>query len=248
MNAVTEGIVLKQIKTVNGRKMVLLFSGKFGKISAWTGINEGGRNHSALALRPFTHGRYEIYKGRNGYNINGAEVIKAYFKVGEDVEKYVCASYILEFTDKLLSEELPSAEVFRLVLDFFDLLETRKKKHMTMVIAFQLKAMQIMGHAPEMEHCIRCGKKEGLAALSIKEGGMVCSGCQNIISPQNNESLIYNIDFDIIEVLKYFLGNSFRSIERIALHESIPEKLHGIIKKYRAYHLDIGELKSDSFL
>ena len=85
----TEGIILKQVKTVNNRRMVLLFSRKYGKIGAGTSINEKGRGKSALAMRPFTYGKYELYKNRDNYNINGAEVIKSYFKIGEDVEKYM---------------------------------------------------------------------------------------------------------------------------------------------------------------
>ena len=54
----TEGIVLKQIKTVGGRRMIVLLSARYGKISAGSRINEGGRNKSALAMRPFTYGRY----------------------------------------------------------------------------------------------------------------------------------------------------------------------------------------------
>ncbi len=58
----TEGIVLRQVKTSYGRRMILLFSKKYGKISAGTGINERGKGKSSLALRPFTYGRYELFK------------------------------------------------------------------------------------------------------------------------------------------------------------------------------------------
>ncbi len=49
--------------------MVLLFSKKFGKISVGSNINEKGRSKSALAMRPFTLGRYEIYKKGDFYSI-----------------------------------------------------------------------------------------------------------------------------------------------------------------------------------
>ena len=49
----TEAIVLRQVKTVGGRRMILLFSKKFGKISVGTNATEGGKSKSALAIRPF---------------------------------------------------------------------------------------------------------------------------------------------------------------------------------------------------
>lgn len=59
----TEGIVLRQIKTSYNRRMILLFSKKYGKISAGTSIQEKGRGKSSLALRPIlTYGRYELFK------------------------------------------------------------------------------------------------------------------------------------------------------------------------------------------
>ena len=71
----TEGIVLRQTKTSYNRRMILLFSKKYGKISAGTGIQEKGRGRNSLALRPFTYGRYEIFKNRDSYNIN-SEFVK----------------------------------------------------------------------------------------------------------------------------------------------------------------------------
>ena len=58
----TEGIVLRQTKTVNGRRIILLFSEKYGKSAAGTSIKETGKKKSSLALRPFAYGRYELYK------------------------------------------------------------------------------------------------------------------------------------------------------------------------------------------
>ncbi|MCB6367810.1 DNA repair protein RecO, partial [Intestinibacillus massiliensis] len=128
-----------------GRRMVLLFSKKYGKISAGTSISEKGRNKSALAMRPFTYGRYELFKNRDSYNINGAEVLKSYYRIGEDVDKYMNSSYVLEFTEKLLVEEQPSQALFSLILDFFSVMEKRQKSHGTLVLGYEVKALKIMG-------------------------------------------------------------------------------------------------------
>ena len=227
--------------------MLLLFSKKFGKVSAAV-AGDRGKNSSSLAFRPFTHGRYSLYKGRGMYNINSAEVIKAYYGIGEDFEKYTCASIVLEFTEKLLPENIQQTELFKLILDFFDLIETRKKKHMTLVIGYQLKTFQISGHKPETELCVVCGKNEDLNFFSVKDGGVMCSKCRNNISAGINDELLYNISFDIIKVLRYFFDSSLKSIENMALDEEILTKLHALIKDYRACHFGINELKSEEFL
>ena len=103
----TEGIIFRQVKAAGGRRMILLFTKKYGKISAGSSLSEKGRTKAALALRPFTYGNYELYKGRESYNINSAEVKRSFFRIGEDVDKYMESSFVLELTEKMTPEDLP---------------------------------------------------------------------------------------------------------------------------------------------
>lgn len=141
----TEGIVLRQVKTINSRRMITIFSKNYGKISCGSSISEGGKNKTALALRPFTYGKYELFKGRESYNIQGAETLKSYYALGEDVDKYMAACYVLELTDKALMEEQPQPKLFMLLLDFLEMLEKRKKAYNTLVIGYQLKLLKLQG-------------------------------------------------------------------------------------------------------
>jgi len=228
--------------------MVLLFSKKYGKISAGTSINERGKSRAALAMRPFTYGKYDINKGATAYFVNSADTVKSYYKIGEDVEKYMSASYVLEFTEKILYEDMPSAEMFKLLVDFLEIIETRKKKYMTVVIAYQLLAIKIMGVAPELECCVSCQSKDELVFFSAHAGGVICERCKNIINLEGKEQLIFEIDFDIIVTLKYFLENNLKSIENIALNDEISVKLKAIIKDYILFHFGIEKLLSEEFL
>lgn len=244
----TEGIILKQIKTINGRRMVLLFSRKYGKISAGTNINEKGRSKSALAMRPFTYGKYELFKNRDSYHINGADVLKSYYKIGEDVEKYMCCSYILEFTERLIVEDEPATKIFDLLIDFFDIMERRNKKYLSLALAFQIKALQLSGSMPLIKECVLCKSKESLMGFSIKDGGVICKNCFENIPINGNEKLIYKINFGIVDILEYILGSPLKSFENLALDREVSQQLSGLIKSYVQYHLDIGNLKSESFL
>lgn len=244
----TEGVILKQVKMVNGRKMVLLFSNKYGKISAGTSISEKGRSKSALAMHPFTHGKYELYKNRDSFNINGAEVIKSYYKIGEDVDKYMACSYVLEFTEKLAHENVRVPELFKLLIDFLDIMEKRQKKYSTIVLAYQVKALQIMGTMPELEVCVECGCKDLFKSFSIKGGGVICEKCRKILEPEGNEKLIYDLNFDIVDILKYFSKNPLKSLENLGIDDDLTLTLQKVLKNYVSHHLDIKNLKSEGFL
>lgn len=222
--------------------MLLLFTKNYGKISAGSSIGEKGRNKAALAVRPFTYGVYELYKGRETYNVNSAEVRKSFFRIGEDVDKYMYASMVLELTEKLLPEELPQPRLFQLLLEFLTALENREKKQETLVLAYQVKAISILGAFPVTDRCACCGKTENLRFFSVKDGGMICTDCAN----RSNDTLIYEPKFDIVNILKYFSKTSVSAFEKIALDRDAAAELWTLMREYMTYHFDIGKLKSDS--
>lgn len=244
----TEGIVLRQIKTSYNRRMILLFSRKYGKISAGTSIGEKGRGKSALALRPFTYGRYELFHNRDSYNINSAEVLRSFYRIGEDVDKYMQGAYVLEFTEKVLTEEMPAPRLFDLLIEFFEVLEHRNRGIGTLVLAYQTKLLRIMGLLPQLDTCVCCGEKKPARAFSIREGGIVCGDCAGKPEISSDSTLIFCGNFDIVKVLNYFLVNPLKKLENIALNEETGRLVQRLVREYAAYHLDISDIKSEKLV
>lgn len=240
----TEGIILRQTKIAGGRRMVVLFSKQYGKISAGTGLNERSRGKQALALRPFTYGNYQLYKKGDFFNINSGEPIKSFYRIGEEVDKYMNASYALELTDKFTAEGMPAPGLFNLTVDMLRELEKRKKKFGTIVLAYEVKALKVLGVMPQLDICTRCGNPEVPAYFSIADGGVICEDCHTL----ENDTLIYKIDFGIINILKYFLDNPLESLAKIALEENVCKKIMKMMTEYARYHFDFGDLKSETFV
>lgn len=222
--------------------MLLLFTKNYGKISAGSSIGEKGKNKSALAARPFSYGIYELYKGREIYNVNSAEVKKSFFRIGENVDKYMSASFVLELTEKMIPEELPQPRLFSLLLAFLTAMENREKRQETLTLAYEAKAMQILGTFPELDRCACCGEAKPAGLFSVRDGGMICAKCAN----KKNDALIYEPKFDIVNILRYFSKTPISAFEKIALEPDTAVQLQKILREYMAYYLDIGTLKSDS--
>ena len=244
----SEGIVLRQINTSYNRRMIQLFTKKYGKISAGTGLGEKGRSKGALALRPFTWGRYELFKNRDSYNINSAEVIRSFYGIGEDVEKYMQGAYVLEFTGRALPEELPVPALFDNLVEFFQILEHREKGIGTLVLAYQTKLLHLSGTMPQLDRCVVCGEEKPAHSFSVREGGIVCAGCAGGLQKSGDSTLIYCEQFDIVSVLKYFVNHPLKKLENIALHEEMGSLLQKLIREYAAYHLDITDMKSEKLV
>ena len=240
----SEGIVLRQTKISGGRRMILIFTKKFGKISAGTQLNERGKGKQALAIRPFTYANYQLFKRGDYFNINGAETLKSFYRIGEDVDKFMNASYALELTDKLVAEGEPAPGLFNLTVDLLSEMENRKTKFETLLLGYVVKSLKQVGLLPELNVCTRCGEKKPPAFFSIKDGGIVCGDCLTAA----NDSLIYSIDFGIIDVLNYFLSHPMESLSKLALEDELAKRILKMMTEHARYHLDFGELKSEAFI
>ncbi len=243
----SEGIVLRQRAATGGRKMILLFTKKYGKISAGT-FDNVRKGKTSPALRPFTSGNYQIFQGKNYYNLDKADSVKTYYGLGEDLDKYMAASFALELTDKVVPEELPQPAVFDLLIEFLDELSGKKASADTLLLAFETRLLRILGSFPKFDGCVICGEKDGPFWFSVPDGGLICAGCAEKKHLKGEESLIFRINFDIVGVLNYYASKHMSSFRGVALESEAATQLKHILREYIAYHLDVAGLKSETVL
>ena len=243
----TEGIVIRQTKTAYGRRMIVLLTKKYGKISAGTSISEGGKNKSALALRPFTRGRYELFKGRDSYSINGAETIESYYSIGEDIEKYSCAAGALELADKMLEDEQQSPGMYNLLSEYLSMLEKRKSDFGTLFLAFRIKALELFGSGINIKNCVKCGRTDGLTRISVPDGGALCEDCADPSAELN--PLIFDAGDDIIiKIIDFIQAHPLRALEKLSVPDQVKGRITKILRAWYSYHLGIEGLKSESLI
>ncbi len=246
----TEGIVLRQRKIANNRRMIVLFTRQYGKISAGTSINEKSRSKAALALRPFTYADYDIFRGRESYSINSAMVRKSYYSIGEEIDRFMAASSFIEYLDKVLGEGEPMPKLFDLALEFLESVSVSRSSVDTLLYAFIVKSLRILGVAPEMTCCVDCGKsldKIKARSFSVSSGGIVCEDCakQEKTTP---DSLIYSPSFDIIAVYGYFDSKPLRTFQKVDLKEGVSSEVRDILAEYTDRYLGVDVLRNSKGL
>jgi len=242
MTITTEGIVLRQVKTSTDRRILTLFTKRLGKISAATNNMQRKKGKYSAAINPFTFGKYFLYKGNDIYNINGTDDIKAYYKIGENIDKYACCSYILELSDRILPNEQPAPYMFDLLVDYFEIMEVRNSDFMFLVRSFEIKALIYCGIMPQLKECACCGEKKDTYYFSVADGGLVCANCKD------TENLIYNIDSSIINIMNYILEAPLKKLSKLSIDDLSLKKLTVVMKSYLDHHLDMRNMKSVDFL
>jgi DNA repair protein RecO (recombination protein O) len=198
--------------------MILLMTERHGLISCGTSISERSKSRSALAVRPFTRGVYQIRQdekaGKTYYNITGGEVHSSYYAFGEDCEKFTNASLVLEFTGRILIEEAAVPEHYQLLASYMDLLAARKAGHLTLTVSYLIKSLQLLGVWPERENF-----------------------------PE--EELLSDVNSDILNELIFLMENPLERMKNLVLDEGKSVRLKSLILRFADRHLDIGILKSD---
>jgi len=241
----TEGIVLRQRKATNGRRIIHLFTKDYGLISVGTSVSERNKKKSSLAIRPFSHGKYDIFKNRGYYNLNNMEVIESYYSLGEDVNKFINGSYVLEFLDRVLMEEHSNYNLYKLTLDYFDTLSKTKSDAYTLKLAYVVKTFGLLGIMPELKNCAVCAKECTSNHFSISDGGIICDEC---CLNTDKSSLIFSTNFDIVNVLEYFINKPFKAFESIKLKPDVYEELNNLVNEYLGYYLDVNGILSDKLM
>lgn len=233
----TEGIVLKQRKIASNRRLIVLFSREYGKITAGTNITEKGRGKNALALRPYTFSEYDIFKTRDSYNINAASVKQSFYSIGEDIDRFMAASTLIEYVDSVLEEGQKANKLFDMTLECLECIADASKGYNSIVYAFIVKSLRIFGVMPELNRCVNCSDSiEGDLFFSITSGGIICRNCTKN-EKKEGVSLIYKPSFDIVEVLNYYMKMPLNHFKKVSLKPEIEEELREIISEYIKHYL-----------
>ena len=240
----TEGIVLRQRKIAGNRRMIVIFTRQYGKLSAGTSINEKSRTKAALALRPFTFAEYELFKGRDSYSINSASARRSYYSIGEDLDRFMTASVFIDYLDKVTAEGEPVPGLYDLAMEFLESAQNAKKSSETLLFAFIVKSLRILGVNPELKCCASCGKpasEGGIRQFSVTAGGIVCDECAKAEKTEGN-ALIYNPTFDIIDVFRYFQSKPLKTFEKVVLKDEVASVVRELLTAYTERYLGVDVL------
>ena len=249
----TRAIVLRQVRTINSRRVISLFTEEFGKIAAGVTVSERGKGKASLALRPFAYGNYELFKSRDFFNLNKGQVIKSFYGLGQDVDRYMAAARGMELLDKVLPEWQPSKRLFDMTVDFLTIMEERKNRFDTVLRGFEAKVLMEAGFFPDLTGCVSCGKQGEAAYLSVPDGGILCGECgekalleaRTAEAMQGLKPLIFKVDSAIIDILVFYVDHPLTKLAKLALTEDMEVRVGEIMDGLLAYHLDLERRASD---
>ncbi len=222
--------------------IVSVFSRDFGKLSLLArGLKKQGSKMSAH-LEPLVLSRVMIIKGKNFDYLSAAIIEKAYLNIRNDLSKIFCASEILSLFSELVKENEKDENLFNLLFNFLNLIESDKdfseEKKIIFQLRFNLSFLKEIGYKPEMYNCLACGSRleKGGNFFDIKNGGVICPTCA--LEIKNNKLLekgfrsndLLTISDNCAIIIRYLIdGSEERSLR---LSKKVVKEANNLVKKF----------------
>lgn len=241
MNIKTRGIVIKRMNYGEADRILTIFTERLGKVKA---ISRGVRKiKSRLAgnLEPYMITNFELYEGKTFYTVMGALIENEFTNLHNDLKKTAYAYLVGELIDRFLEEGEKSLDAFSLLCNVLSCVENSNKE--IFVNSYCLKLLEIVGFKPELYSCVHCKKKILPEEIywDDKEGGVICSDCQEIY--QHGRSISLNT----LKLLRYLIQQSFSNINCLKIENKYSEEADEIISDYIKNIIE-RELKSKKFI
>lgn len=164
-------------------RILTIFSRERGKQSV---VAKGVRKtHSKFGGRLdfFNRSRITLHVGRSLDVITGAASVKEVWARLVEPQAYLLVSYAAELVDALCEPDMPVPHLYGMLCELQTIVGAGAGQSALMP-AVDLRLLETLGLAPELDACATCGARlgnrplsRGLAAVSPNAGGLVCQVC-----------------------------------------------------------------------
>jgi DNA repair protein RecO (recombination protein O) len=184
-----EGIVLRNLRYGETSRIATLFTPDLGKIGVLAKGARDPKSPFGASLEFLSHGSFVVYHrpGRDLHFLRTGALEREFRGLLRDSGRFVLASAFAEFLERVLQGEEPAGELFDFALRGLEVLETAPRPALPELFrGMQLRVASILGYAPRLEQCLRCGRAlgepESAGARDAwiflpADGGVLCPEC-----------------------------------------------------------------------
>lgn len=174
----TNGIVLREIPTVDADKHLLVLSPEHGKLNLFAQGAKRPRSRFLGCSQWLCYSELQLYRSKESFRLSECRTLEAFFDIRQDIHKLTLCTYFCEVLLDFLMEDVSAYEETRLFLNALHFLEKDKKDPKLIVSIFQLRLLSLHGFSPQTKCCASCQTQESHARyFSFNECSFYCSNC-----------------------------------------------------------------------
>lgn len=232
----TDGIVTKTINIGDNNKLLAILTRDQGVIYAF--VNNCKKMNSKLlaASEILCYCRFVIFKNKEKYSINEAQLLKQFPNIRQDVEKLSIGCYMAQLVNELAGEGQCSEEYLRLILNSLYLLNENKKNILLIKSVVELKIAAIAGYMPNLICCSQCSSTNSSAGfVFLMSGELVCKKCFN----GSNDATNIFLSSGVLKAMRHIIYSDISKIYSFTLSNEDILILYKLTQNYLLYKTDL---------
>ncbi len=185
MQIKTKAIVLRAQDYNENDKLLTLLTEERGLVFAYVFGARKMKSRLSAVCSMLCCGEFVLFENKGKYNVDSAESERLFFGIRQDLEELAYASYFCELCAGIIPAEEPAGEMLRLLLNTLHMLENKKMTAPQLKAIFELRTMCLMGYAPNLVACSKCGHYDReMFWFNLEQGSAVCMDCKSAGDPQ----------------------------------------------------------------
>lgn len=231
----TEGIVLREQSTSKNGKLLTILTPQYGKIFVFANGAKSLKSPLAASSNIFTYSKFVLFKNRNRYVANSADIIELFFELRSDIVKLSLGQYFLELTDYICREDIESASILKLLTNTLYIMCKKDIPSKQIKGIFELRILGSAGFAPDLEACRICNKtEEGNIFLNLTDGYIVCGECGNF----KYTPVFIPLKPGALSAMRHVLYGEFNRIFSFQLNEDTLDNFAKVCEKFSQVQLE----------
>lgn len=225
-NVTTAGLVIKQQVISEKDKLLTILTREYGVIYAFARGAKQMKNKLFSASQMYSYSRFDIYKSRDKYIVDSAELISSFGGLHTDIAKLSLAHYFSDITLQIIPRELDSGDHLRLFLNSLYFISEGTKNLYLIKSIFEMRSISQAGFMPDLTECAECGAELSDSALFENRMGLVfCKKCGLI---RKTELL----DGIILKALRHICYSDFERLFSFSISDEAAFILSDITERY----------------
>jgi DNA repair protein RecO (recombination protein O) len=235
-----EGIVIRNMDYGENNKIITIYTRHNGKMSIMVRGAKKMNSRFSSITQLFSHGEFVLFKTSSMGTLNQSETIESHRKLRENLHMSAYSAYVVELIDRVVPEFDPNEMMFEQLKASLVAIESGKEAAIVLHI-MEMKMLAIAGYLPQLEACVSCGQHESEMAISITQGGILCSNCYH------SDLHLIRISGSTLKMLRLFQRIDLRRLGTIEVKAETLKQLKMVMRAFMDHFIDI-RLKSRSFL
>jgi len=223
----TKAFIFKKNDRNEADRLFSTFTNDFGRVDIFAKAIRKGASKLRGGIDIFFISEIEFIQGKNKKTLTDAVVIKKFDNIFQDAEKFKIANRISEVLDNFIRGEERDENLFNLLYEVFDKLNSEKlnkKNNVFVYYYFLWNALSLLGYHQEVKKCTNCEEKliPHDIHFSNKEGGVICKGCLC------KDMSAQKINSDVVKILRIILAKDWTTLSKLKVEESSQKLLESI--------------------